>query len=345
MNGKKFPRIPKNMIRHILIHRNNIRQNSPLQNTAPIASKPNQHNHPFMTAQRPGPPILPSTTFIAVKKMNIPRKPILPIGGPGIHLHRQFMQIPRSPINPNIILPHQKNLTSRPNPLLFRHNPGRRSTQINTRIIRNHTLTAPFLPINNQRLLILPINIPRQRLRLHPAIRKIIPILPPLQTKQKKRHPLTGNKRNHRPQQSHHNPRRQKQKHHSHHMPQRCHRHQIPIPHRSQRHKRVPKSIPKSPNHRIPIPRFRPKKNQKQTKINHSNPNNNPQINLPSRLHTPSPSFIHLPHPYYNFSPSIFQAKKSSIHTQNQFRRAAAKSALWFFRYPVSGCSRTRRMI
>ena len=56
-----------------------------------------------------GTTILPGTAVIAVKKSDISREMVLPVGGSGIDFHRKFMYIHGTDIHADIVFFHKKS--------------------------------------------------------------------------------------------------------------------------------------------------------------------------------------------------------------------------------------------
>lgn len=72
VHGEESPGIPKNMIGHVLIRRNNVDQDRPFQNASPIVPESNDDDCILMAAQRLGTPVLSGAAVIAVEKLIFP---------------------------------------------------------------------------------------------------------------------------------------------------------------------------------------------------------------------------------------------------------------------------------
>ena len=117
-----------------------------------------------MTAQWFGTPVLSGTAFIAVKEMDVARELVLPVSGPGIDLYRQLMEVDRAAVHANVVLLHQKDLAGCACILLFRDDLFQRRAHIQTRMIGDLALAAPFFPVDDQRVRVLLIDVIRQSL-------------------------------------------------------------------------------------------------------------------------------------------------------------------------------------
>ena len=71
VDGKEFFRVSENMVCHMLVDGNDIGQDCSFKNAAAIISEADDHNRIFITAQRPGTPVLSGTAIIAVEKSDI----------------------------------------------------------------------------------------------------------------------------------------------------------------------------------------------------------------------------------------------------------------------------------
>lgn len=194
-------------------------------------------------------------------------------------------------VDPDIVLPHEKDLAPGAGVPLPGHDTGEGGVHEKAGVVRRLAMLVAFFAVDDDRLRVLPADVHREGIGFHPVVREIVPVLLALQPQEQQGHDFPGDEGRDRAQQRHHDAGGEEQEHDPHGVAQGRHGHQVAVAHRGQGDQGVPDRVTEGADAGIGVGGLGAVEDHHQRDIDRRRDEGKICIEFFSPFHAPSPPF------------------------------------------------------